>query len=282
MNKLSVVLSVRNEEKNIGKCLDSVKDIANEIVVVDEHSTDKTCEIAKKYDAKVYSEPHHDIFHVTKQKALDHATGDWILQLDADEVVTPGLAGEIKQVLNGTHSVVVNKLFERHQKAVEERDGSIGTKEGEVSGYFIPRKNMFLGKPLIHAGVYPDGVIRLVRRGKAHFPQKSVHEQIIIDGKVEWLKNDLEHHDSPSLKRYFARMNRYTDLRAQGFASQKVTKNLWSLLRYAFYAPLLTYCNLFFRHLGFLDGARGFLWSFFSAMHYPISYFKYLTGGYNK
>lgn len=86
---LSVVLATRNEEENLGRCLESVKSLADEIIVVDEYSTDKTVEIAKKYGAKVFLEPHHDNFHVTKQVALEKATGDWILQLDADEVVTP-------------------------------------------------------------------------------------------------------------------------------------------------------------------------------------------------
>ena len=223
MQKLSVVLAVRNEEENLPRCLESVKDIANEIIVVDEYSTDRTREIAEKLGAKVYLEPHHDIFHITKQKALDMATGDWILQLDADEVVTNELANEIKIVISsdgGLEGLLggdarKQKLFQRHQKLVEERDGPIGKRTGEVVGYFIPRRNIFLGKPLIHAGVYPDGVIRLVKKGKAKFPQKSVHEQIQLNGEVGWLGNDLLHHDSPNLKRYLIRMNRYTDLKAQ-------------------------------------------------------------------
>ncbi|MCX6706243.1 MAG: glycosyltransferase family 2 protein [Candidatus Woesebacteria bacterium] len=279
--KLSVVLAVRNEEENIARCLNSVKDIADEIIVVDEYSTDKTVEIAKKYGAKVFEEPHHDIFHVTKQKALDYATGNWILQLDADEVVTPELAGEIEVVIGGqwlvTSDAKKQKLFRRHQELLEKRDGLIGKQTGEVVGYYIPRKNMFLGKPLIHAGVYPDGVIRLVKKGKARFPQKSVHEQIQLDGGVGWLTNDLEHYDSPTLKRYFIRLNRYTDLQAQELKEDKVPKNAWFIIQYSLFKPLYIFLNLFIRHSVFKDGVRGFLWSFFSSLHYPIAYFKYLT-----
>ncbi len=173
MGKLSVALAVRNEGENIARCLNSVKEIADEIIVVDEFSTDRTREIAESMGARVYQEPHHDIFHITKQRALDYATGDWILQLDADEVVTPNLAKEIVDTINGLPSNVNNKLFRRHQKLLEHRDGFIGKSEGEVVGYFIPRRNMFLGKPLIHAGVYPDGVIRLIKKDKAKFPRKS-------------------------------------------------------------------------------------------------------------
>lgn len=278
MLKLSVALAVRNEEGNIGRCLESVKNIANEIIVVDEYSTDATAEIAKKYGAKTFLEPHHDIFHITKQLALEKATGEWILQLDADEVVTPELAREIISTVHGSPPTVNNDLFKRHQSLIEKRDGVIGKKTGDVVGYFIPRRNIFLGKPLIHAGVYPDGVIRLVKNGYARFPQKTVHEQISLDGEVSWLSGDLLHYDSPTLKRYLTRLNRYTDLQAQELKVGHIPKNVFYFLLYTIYKPLYTFASLYFRHLGLLDGANGFLWSFFSAMHYPISYFKYLTG----
>ena len=108
MKKLSVVLATRNEEENIGRCLESVKDIADEIIVVDEFSDDLTREIAEKYGAKVFTEPHHDIFHITKEKALEKASGEWILQLDADEVVTPELSEEIKLVIDSHQSSIIN------------------------------------------------------------------------------------------------------------------------------------------------------------------------------
>ena len=277
MTKLSVVLATRNEEENIGRCLESVKNIADEIIIVDENSTDSTREIAEKLGAKVYTEPHHDIFHITKQKAMYKATGEWILQLDADEVVSPELSKEIVSVVDGKTIETNNKLFSRHQQLIEQRDGPIGKKTGEVVGYFLPRRNMFLGKPLIHAGVYPDGVIRLVRRGKAWFPQKSVHEQIQLEGEVSWLSGDLLHYDSPTLKRYLTRLNRYTDLIAAEFKSKKVSKSFFAFLFYCFWKPLTVFLILYFRHKGFLDGANGFLWSFFSASRFAIAYFKYLT-----
>jgi len=280
MNKLSIVLATRNEEENIGRCLASIINIAGEIIVVDEESTDKTVEIARKYGAKVFTEPHHEIFHITKQKALEKASGEWILQLDADEVVTPELATEIKLVINNSTLEIPPeklRLFRRHQELIEKRDGKIGITGGDIVGYFIPRRNMFLGKPLIHAGVYPDGVIRLVKRGFAHFPQKSVHEQIELNGGVAWLSGDLLHYDSPTLKRYLARLNRYTDLQAEELSDNGVSKGLIGFFQYTIYKPLYTFVNLYFRHLGFLDGVRGFLWSFFSASHFPIAYFKYIT-----
>lgn len=280
--KLSVVLATRNEEENIARCLQSVKPIADEIIIFDEYSTDKTKEIAESFSARVYLEEHHDIFHITKQKALEKAKGEWVLQLDADEVVTPELATDILKVVKGepiTRNPSRDKLFERHQQLIEQRDGKIGNDLGEVVGFFIPRRNMFLGKPLIHAGVYPDGVIRLVKNGFAKFPCKSVHEQIQLNGKVGWLNGDLLHYDSPTLKRYLSRLNRYTDLQAQELKSKKISKGVASFILYTIYKPLYTFILLYFRHLGFLDGINGFLWSFFSALHFPIAYFKYITSG---
>ena len=285
-NKLSVVLATRNEESNIERCLKSVKEIianlpaqAGEIIVVDEESTDATREIAERLGAKVFIEPHHEIFHITKQKALEKAKGEWVLQLDADEEITPELADEIVSIINHQPSTIVNNpLFIRHQKLIEARDGLIGKKDGDVVGYFIPRRNIFLGKPLIHAGVYPDGVIRLVKNGFAKFPMKSVHEQISLDGKASWLNHDLLHYDSPTLFKYIMRLNRYTDLKAQELMESKTRKNFFSFLRFTLLLPAYYFLLLFLRHQGYKDGIRGFLWSFFSASHYPIAYFKYITG----
>lgn len=277
MVKLSIVLATRNEEGNIGRCLESVKGIADEIIVVDEYSTDKTREIAEKLGAKIFLEPHNDNFHITKQKALDKAKGEWIFQLDADEVVTPELAKEIVSTVHGSPPTVHNKLFDRHQALVEKRDGSIGKRTGEVVGYFIPRRNFLMGKPIIHGGVYPDGVIRLVKNGKARFPQKSVHEQIKLDGQVAWLSGDLLHYDYPTLKQYLRLSNRYSDLMAKDMREQGLSKNLLSFLLYVIYKPLYTFFSLYIRHLGLLDGVPGFVWSFFSASRFSIAYFKYLT-----
>jgi glycosyltransferase involved in cell wall biosynthesis len=282
--KLSVVLATRNEEKNIGDCLASVKGIADEIIVFDEESIDRTREIARSYGAAVFKVKHEAIFHITKEKALERASGEWVLQLDADERVSSALSKEILEVLDMPYGEILarrpkNKhnwdLFQRHQNLIEARDGSFGKKTGQVAAFFIPRINYFLGRPLIHAGVYPDGVIRLMRNGFAHFPAKSVHEQIQIEGEVAWLFNPLEHHDSPTLFRYLERLNRYTDLKANEFALSKTPKSFINLFLFSFIKPFNIFLNLYILHKGFLDRGSGFLWSFFSASHYPIAYFKH-------
>jgi glycosyltransferase involved in cell wall biosynthesis len=287
--KLSVTLATRNEEENIARCLESVKNIADEIIIFDEHSTDKTVQIAKKYEAQVFDVDHHDNFHITKAKANAKAKGEWILQLDADEVVSKELREEIESIKGLSDLEIKNfvekleskypqktNLFKRHQHSIESRD-TIKNSKGEIAGFYLPRLNMFLGKPLTRAGVYPDGVIRLFKRGKGHLPANNVHEQMEIDGEVRWLYGDLLHYDSPTFSRYLSRANRYTDLTAKGFKSKNTSLRLGTLLYYSFIKPFFVFINLYIRHLGILDGMRGFVWALFSALHFPIAYFKYYS-----
>ena len=282
--KLSVVLATKNEEENIARCLDSVKRIADEIIIFDEFSTDKTVEIAEKFGAKVYKFSHKNNFHETKQKAIEKARGVWILQLDADEALSGELENEIRHVVSmnneqlvklAVHNFYLSKYFRRHQELIEMRDGKLGKKTGEIVAFFLPRLNMFMGKPLTRGGVYPDGVIRLIKNGKARLPAKHVHEQMEIDGEVGWLVGNLEHYDSPSFRRYLTRNNRYTDLLAKDYQKAGLRKNITGVVYYLIYLPLVTFADLFIRHKAILDGYRGFVWSLFSALRFPVSFIKY-------
>jgi len=283
MTNLSVALATYNEENNLTECLESVKDLADEIVIVDGSSEDLTVEIAKKYGAKVLVKDNPPIFHINKQKALDIASCGWILQLDADERVSQELKEEIKKVISLPEKELEiyqdnlpdQKLFLRHQKLIEKRDGAIGS-EGQYVAFFIPRLNYFLGKYLRYGGVYPDGVIRLFKKGKAHFPSIDVHEQIEVNGRVGWLQNPLYHKDSPSFARYLERNNRYTDLMAKQLHDQKKPNNPAAAVSYLFLKPVSWLILTQIRHKGILDGYRGFLFSFFSSLRFPIAYLKYL------
>lgn len=244
MIKLSITLAVYNEEKYLPRCLDSVKDIADEIIIVDGTSTDKTRAIVKNYGAKVYIKDNPPNFHINKKLANEKATGEWLLQLDADEVVTPGLRDEVKKIINSN--------------PVE-------------NGFWIPRANFFLGRFLKKGGTYPDYTLRLYRRGKGNLPAKSVHEQAIVEGMAGYLKNDLLHYSNPTFGVYLERrFNRYTDLMAKEVKGGWFNNLVWR--------PLLDsnqgFLTIYFRHLGFLDGFPGFVWAMFSALHFPIAYFK--------
>lgn len=287
--KLSVVLATFNEENNIEDCLLSVKQLADEIIIIDGSSTDKTVELANKFGAKVAITDNPSIFHINKQKALSLANGEWILQLDADERVSKELAHEIRKIIDMSdkelevyeENLPNKKLFLRHQKIVEKRDGKIGTMKGPYAALFIPRLNYFLGKFLRHGGVYPDGVIRLVRRGKAWFPAESVHEQIAVDGRVGWLNSELIHLADPNFERYWRRNNQYINLIADDLKREKVGKNPFQLINYLFYRPVWWFLLTQIRHKGILDGYQGIVFSFFSSLRFPRAYWRYLWKGNN-
>lgn len=282
--KLSIALATFNEEVNLGRCLDSVKMIADEIIVVDGSSSDNTVEIAKTFGSKTLVKDNPSIFHINKQKALEMCRGEWILQLDADEVVSPELRDEIKKIIEMEQKQINlwkpegrdAKLFSRHQELLEQRDGKYGSDEGDVVAFFIPRKNYFLGKFLRYGGVYPDGVIRLIKNGRARFPCVSVHEQIQIDGRVGWLENSLLHYDSPTFKRYTLRAGRYIDLKVQEFKNDGLKINPQNCVYYLLVKPLMVFLMMMFRHKGILDGWQGLLFALFSGLHFPIAYIKYL------
>jgi glycosyltransferase involved in cell wall biosynthesis len=285
MKKLSVVLAVFNEEKNLEACLTSVKDIADEIVIVDGTSTDNTVAIAKKFGARILVTDNPPIFHINKQKAIEMAENEWILQLDADERVSPELANEIVKVIAMNDEAIdeyektlkKRKLFLKHQEILENRDGAIGTKTGQYAAFFIPRLNYFLGRYMRYGGVYPDGVIRLIRKGKAYLPAKDVHEQMVVEGKVGWLENDLYHIDSPTFARYLARNKRYINLLANDLQKSKKNKTLTSSANYLIVKPTSWFVLTYFRHKGFKDGWPGFVFSFFSALRFPRAYLNSLS-----
>lgn len=239
-----------NEEDRLGDCLVSVKDIADEIVVVDGSSQDRTVEIAKSYGAKVNVVENEYIFHINKQKAVELATKDWILQLDADEVVPQGLKREITESINSE----------------------------KYNGYYLPRKNFFLGHWMRKGGQYPDPVIRLFRKGRGRFPQKSVHEQIAIDGAVGTLKNELLHYPYQTLSEYWEKAVRYSHLTAREMKQSKTPKNIITILDYLLFKPTFTFLNLFIRHQGFVDGIYGFLFAYLSGVQLQLALFKYLYG----
>ncbi len=250
MATISVVLATYNEEKNLPDCLDSVKNFADEIIVVDGGSKDKTIEIAKGYDAKVKVTDNPPIFHINKQKAIDMAVKDWILQLDADERVTKELKKEIILILNSN--------------------------DQNYDGYWIPRKNWFLGRFLKKGGQYPDYTLRLYKRGKGKLPQKSVHEQAVVEGTVGYLKNPLVHVADPEFKRYLKRFDRYTDLIAAELKEKKIGYNPIMAIKHLFVLPFFWFGMTYVRHKGFMDLWQGFVFSFFSSLRFPVGYIKYL------
>lgn len=128
---------------------------------------------------------------------------------------------------------------------------------------------------MTYAGMYPDGVIRLFKKGKATFPSESVHEQLRVDGRIGFLQNDLLHYSNPTFERYGQGADKYTSLLAQDI--KKENKSIVLLfVSYCLVKPLQTFLNLFLRHKGIFDGVHGFLFSLFSSLHFPVAFWKYV------
>jgi glycosyltransferase involved in cell wall biosynthesis len=232
---LSVALITRNEAANLPRTLASVR-WANEIVVVDSGSTDATLAIAQITGARVFEEPWKG-FAAQKNSAIAHATGDWVLSLDADEEVSPELAEEIQALLAG---------------------------EPAFSAWRIPRLNHFLGCPLRHGGYWPDPKLRLFRRGAAQFADRPVHETMEMIGEatgpVGRLKGHLIHHCYPTLSDYIEHMNRYSSIAAKALVASGRARASWLWLAWnALLNPAATFLYNYVFRLGFLDGRAGLL-----------------------
>lgn len=249
--RLSVALAVHNEGDNLAACLDTIKDLADEIVIVDGESSDNTVEIAKHYGAHILIEENRQNFHINKQHAIDAARGDWVLQLDADERVSSMLGAEIKAVVSGDPA-------------------------GMADAYYLKRRNYFLGRWMNKGGMYPDPVIRLFKKGRAHLPAASVHELMTVDGTTKWLDNDLLHIADPSFARYLLRSNRYTTLQAEDWLREGKLGTDWgTCLLYMVVKPFVRFCEIYLRHRGYVDGFPGFVFSWYSGLHLASSYVKY-------
>jgi len=236
---LSAIVITRNEAANIGDCLDSIA-FCDERIVVDSGSTDGTAEIAKAKGARVETHPFTG-FGPQKNFALSLATGDWVLSIDADERVTPELAAAIRVAL-----------------AADSADG-----------FELPRRSSFCGRQMRHSGWYPDYVLRLFRRGKAHFDDALVHERVICDGVVKRLDAALIHHPVLRLEDALARMDRYSTASAAALTASGRKVSFLAGIGHGLYSFLKTYVL----RAGFLDGAEGFLLAVANA---EGSYYRYM------
>ena len=227
MPTLSVILITRNEEANLDDCLASLEGIAQQIVVVDTSSTDRTLEIAKNYGATLAQPSDWPGFGPQKNRALDLATGDWVLSLDADERLTPALRSEILTAIN--HSA-------------------------QVDCFAIPRLSWYCGRFIRHSGGSPDYVDRRLKRGTARFSDDLVHERLIPNGQVAKLNNPMLHYSFMNYSQVLQKLDRYSTASAeQAFAKGKTSSPLKAVL-HGIWAFIRTYII----RAGFLDGAQGF------------------------
>jgi len=248
---LSVVLITQNEEANLPHTLESVKPLVGngkgEIIIVDSGSTDGTLEIAKSFGSKIFFEPWKG-FAQQKNSAIDKASSAWILQLDADEPLEPELCAELEDILKQSST-------------------------SPTAGYFIPRKNFFLGRWIRHGGFYPDPKLRLIRRDAGKFVEHGAHPTIKLNVglKAGQTKHAMLHHAYPTLRGYIDHMNSYSSMGAKfalesgrcGFSFLDIVVRPWLTFVY----------NYIFR-LGFLDGREGLLLHLYHAVYVSWKYAK--------
>jgi glycosyltransferase involved in cell wall biosynthesis len=246
---LSVVIITKNEEANIARTLDSVQ-WAEERIVVDSGSTDRTLEISRQNGAAVFEEEWKG-YAAQKNSAIAKASCDWVLSLDADEQVSPELASSIRRVI------------------------SVSGAPSTINGYFIARRNFFLGRWIRRGGFYPDRKLRLFRRGTGEFVERTVHETTRVNGRTATLDGDLIHTAYPTLSGYIEAMNRYSTLAAEMLRRERrITDSLvWFFVNVRLRPVLSFIWNYFFRG-GFLDGREGFLLHWYHNVYVSWKYAK--------
>ena len=248
MPQLSVTVIALNQEGQIGECLASAS-FADEIVVVDTGSTDRTVEVARTYTDRVLTTSWQG-FGRTKNYALDQARGKWVFSLDTDERVPAALQDEIRGV------VKVN---------------------GPLAGYRVPRKNYFCGRWIRHLGWYPDYTLRLFRRDQGRFREREVHEEVVVNGPVGNLQTPLDHYSYRSVSEYVTRMDRYARLAAVELAKRGRRPLPGELV----YRPVVTFLHLYILRRGFLEGTTGYTLAALMSMYKFLKYYylRELTQG---
>jgi glycosyltransferase involved in cell wall biosynthesis len=242
MSAITAVIITKDEEANIARCIEAVRNLAEEVIVIDSGSTDKTAAIAESLGARVFCRDWTG-YGPAKQDGIDRASYDWILALDADEVVTSSLKDEIIKTLQKKH---------------------------EYAGYYIRRKTMFLGRWINYCGWYPDYVLRLFRKSKGSFNGAFVHEKVRLEGPAGRLKSDLLHYSYKNLNQYFEKFNKYTTLGAQEALDRNKRAGWYDII----FRPPASFFKHYIVKLGFLDGVEGFLISFLSSMAVLTKYAK--------
>ncbi len=240
---LACVVITKNEERNITDCLASIR-WADDIIVIDAESNDKTVELARVCGARVSVRPWPG-FGLQKNFGMAQASSDWILILDADERVTEELRGEMKDCIEGW-------------------------RPGAPVAYRVPRRNFFYGAWVRGGSVYPDYQVRLFRRGIAEYNDVAVHENLIVDGEIGTLAGHLDHYTERRIQDHFRKFGLYTTLAAQEKAKTTRTVGFTHL----FFRPLVTLVKTYVLKQGFRDGARGLIVCVFASMYTFVKYAK--------
>lgn len=239
MNKLSVVVSAYNEEENLKHCLESVK-WADEIIVVDNESTDKTVEIAKKFTNKIYTRKNNIMLNINKNFGFTKATNDWILCLDSDEKVSNELRKEIEEKIKS---------------------------DPGPNGYKIPRKNLIFGKWIQHTGFYPDFQIRLFRKGFGEFEEINVHEQMTISGDIGELTEAIVHNNYETVTQF---LRKHTTVYGPNEAEARIKTGYVFNYLDCIRMPFNEFLSRYFAREGYKDGFHGLMISMLLGFYHLV------------
>jgi glycosyltransferase involved in cell wall biosynthesis len=278
---ISVVIITYNEEANLARTLESVKPLVRdgqgEIIVVDSGSTDRTAEIAKLHGAKLFVEAWKG-FAAQKNSAIEKAAGDWILSLDADEELEPALQQSLAETLHALEQLKAARgQTDAHPLTIEDAERDVKLHMGSIpgenfAGFWIPRKNEFLGHWIKHGGFWPDPKLRLFRRGTASFENRPVHETVKIHGETTRIREGaLLHHSYPTVSDYIEHMDRYSSLGAQMVVTGGAQPFLFL---HIIFRPALTFLYNYLFRLGFLDGRIGLQFHLHHAVYVFWKYAK--------
>ncbi len=240
--KISLVMIAKNEEKNIAKSLESVKGLVSEIIVVDGGSTDNTNKIAQSYGAKIFKRT-FDNFSTQKNYALSLAMNEWVLHLDADEVLSEQLKEEIKNTIEST----------------------------QYDGFMLTRENFFLGRKMKYSGVSREDRLRFAKKSLSKYIGGLVHEELVVDGKVGKLNNVFYHYTCQSFDGYLKKLDQYATFGAlKMLENNRKAKIIDIVLR----SPM-AFTKRYILKLGFLDGLEGFIWAMLGSYYTFTKYVKF-------
>lgn len=240
---LSVAISAYNEEKTLGRCLASVS-FADEIIVVDNESQDRTVAIAKKYTKKIFSQKNILMLNTNKNYGFGKATGDWILNLDADEEIPKELAREIQALMQSNP---------------------------KENGFWMKRKNIIFGKWITHGLWWPDKQIRLFRRAKGKFPCVHIHEYIAVEGQVGELVEPYTHYNYESVHQYLQTIDRASTSEALTLKDMNHELVWYDAIRF----PLSDFLKIYFAQSGYKDGLHGLVLALFQSFYSFTVFAKY-------
>lgn len=240
--KISVVIITKNEGKNLAKSLSSVKGLADEIVIVDSGSTDNTVQVAERFGAKIFKRD-FDSFSDQKNYALSLAVNEWVLHLDADEVLSGQLKDEIAETLTNT----------------------------TFDGFYLIRTNFFLGKQMKYSGLKKESRLRLAKKSLSRYFGGIIHEELKVNGKIGYMNNVFYHNTCPNFDNYFIKFDQYTT-----FGALKMFENNKKFyLTDIFFRPVMEFIKRYILRLGFLDGIEGFIWASLGMYYNFTKYVKF-------